>query len=193
MIDTHTKPFHTMMSSADAYTLSSTHIAVETEERNTIKRQKLWKDIKQSIDKQLQHQTEKSTNPLPTSFSTRRKTIDVDAYLPLPERPKIRRSSPIKCRHDIEIRRAAVESYERHASATTRSTAIHCLQEASYFKGKSWLKQVEVSKEMVKHRVKRNMHHLDDEKNNKLVLLPLFTKTPNVSSITRRPNTVKIH
>ncbi|CAF5132848.1 unnamed protein product, partial [Rotaria socialis] len=79
------------------------------------------------------------------------------------DRPIVQRSNVFKSRRDCELRQATVESYERYASAKTRSTAIHCLQEAGCFKGKSWLRQVEISKEMIKHTVKRRIRRANDE------------------------------
>ncbi len=75
----------------------------------------------------------------------------------------------------MDIRQTTVKPYERYATATTRSTAVHCLQEAGYFKDRAWLKHVEMSKELVKHHVKRRIRLDDDETNHKLILLPLPT------------------
>jgi len=88
------------------------------------------------------------------------------------------------------MRQSTFQSYERYASASIRSTAINCLQEASYFKRKSWLKQVEISKEMVKHKVQRRMRRADEKIMKKPKLLPLratHTTTPY------KTNTVKVN
>ena len=163
------------MSSVDAYAFTSRRVNLEAQQRRTEKRRQLLADIEESIDKQLQLQdsTEKSIQSVPVSASTKSNPENTEGYIPLPERPSLQRSSPIKSRLDVDIRQSAVKPYERHASATTRSTAVHCLQEAGYFKGKSWLKQVEISKEMVKHHVKRRIRRADDGITKKPILLPI--------------------
>jgi hypothetical protein len=173
VINVNRKDFQPIMSSVDAYTLSSSRITFETDQRQAAKRRELYKEIEESVEKQFQDQSDKPTKRLSVSVPSERKPFDIETYIPLPDRPTIQRSSPIKSRHDVDIRQATVKPYERYASATTRSTAVHCLQEAGYFKGKSWLKQVEISKEMVKHHVKRRIRRADDEKNHKPILLPL--------------------
>jgi hypothetical protein len=153
VINNNKKDIQPKMSSADAYKLSSSLINLETERRKAAERRELFTQIKQSVENQLQPLQEKSTNLL----SADRKSIDVD------------------------VRQSVVQPYERYASATTRSTAVHCLQEAGYFKGKSWLKQVEISKKMVKNHAKRRIRLADKETNKKPLLLPLRTKTVTTS------------
>lgn len=167
---TSTHQFEVMMSSVDAYTLLTSRKNREIDEEKAIKRKDRLAEIKQAVEKQLADQT---IPPVPVSIRSERKSIDVENYIPLPDRPALQRSSPIKSRLDVEVRRSAVEPYERYASATTRSTAVHCLQEAGYFKGKSWLKQVEISKEMMKNHVKRRIRRADNDTNQKPILLPL--------------------
>jgi hypothetical protein len=180
-----------LMSSIDAYTLSSSLIASNIEQRKLAKRRELFTQIKQSLE---EHESEKSTNPLSGSVPITHKTVhDNDVYIPLPDHPTNRRSSPIKSRLDADIRQATVGPYERYASATTRSTAVQCLQEAGYFKGKSWLKQVEISKEMVKHQVKRRIRRSDGETNHKPIVLPLRANVSTTSAVTHRPNAVKVN
>ncbi|CAF3696153.1 unnamed protein product [Rotaria sp. Silwood1] len=190
VVNANKKNFQTIMPSVDAYVLSSSRIALETEQHKTAKRKQLFTQIEQSIEKQSQHQLKESIKPLSVSYSSERKPIDIDTYIPLPERSITRRSNVLKSRRDLEIHQATVQSYERYASATTRSTAIHCLQEAGYFKGKSWLRQVEISKEMMKHSVKRRIHRASNETNNKPILLPLRTNVVITSASTHRSITV---
>jgi len=149
VITTNKKDIQPKMSSADAFVLSSSLINLDTERRKAAERRALFTEIKQSVENQLQPLREKSTN-LP---SIDRKSIDVD------------------------VRQSDVQHYERYARETTRSTAVHFLQEAGYFKRKSWLKQVEISKKMVQNHAKRQIRCTDKEKNKKLLLLPLRTKT----------------
>jgi hypothetical protein len=193
VINANKKDFQPLMSSADAFTVSSSRMTFESNQRKITKKRELFTDIEQSVEKQLKDQPEKITNPLSTSFPNQRKTIDVEIFIPLPDHPTVQRSSPIKSRLDFDIRQATVKPYERYASATTRSTAVHCLQEAGYFKGKSWLKQVEIGKEMVKHHVKRRIRRADDETKHKPVLLPLRTNAVRTSANKHRPNAVKVN
>ena len=169
---TSTSEFEVMMSSVDAYAFLTSQRNQKIDQERAIKRQDRLTEIKQSVEKQLADQT---IPPVPVSIRSERKSIDVENYIPLPDRPSLQRSNPIKSRLDVEVRRATVQPYERYASATTRSTAVHCLQEAGYFKGKSWLRQVEISKEMMKNHVKRRIRRADNDTNQKPILLPLRT------------------
>jgi hypothetical protein len=179
--------FTPIMSSADAFLVSSTRIALETEQRKTTKR----RDLFTKIEKTLQQQTDELNDPLCTSLSVDPNSfLDVDSYIPLPDRPGCLRSGPIKSRIDLEIRQSTVKQYERYASASTRTTAINCLQEAGYFKKKSWLKQVEISKEMIKHKVQQRIHRADNQMNRKPTLLPLRATVPTSS---HKTNTAKVN
>jgi len=191
VINANKKDPQPIMSSADAYKFSSSRITFESEQRKARKRQELFTQIEQSLDQQLPDQLEKSTHPV--SFPSERKSSTIEPYIPLPDHPVMQRSSPIKSRLDLKIRQATVKPYERYASATTRSTAVHCLQEASYFKGKSWLKQVEISKEMIKHHVKRRIRRASDQTNHKPILLPLRTNVVTTSANRHRSNAVKVN
>jgi hypothetical protein len=177
VITNNKKDIQPKMSSADAYVLSSSLINLETERRKAAERRELFTQIKQSVENQPQPLQEKSTNLLSVPLPVDRKSIDVDTYIALPDHSTVRRLSPIKSHIDVDVRQSVVQPYERYASATTRSTAVNCLQEACYFKGKSWLKQVEISKEMVKHRAKRRIQRADKETSRRSPLLPLRTKT----------------
>ncbi|CAF3277865.1 unnamed protein product [Rotaria socialis] len=183
------KDSQVMMSSADAYTFSSSRIALEKEQREIAKRQELFAQIEQT----QHHQSKETKKPMSTSVSSDREVIDIGTYIPLPDRPIVQRSNVFKSRRDCELRQATVESYERYASAKTRSTAIHCLQEAGCFKGKSWLRQVEISKEMIKHTVKRRIRRANDEINNKPLLLPHHNNTAPTSVTLHRSNTVTVN
>ncbi|CAM4829977.1 unnamed protein product [Rotaria magnacalcarata] len=182
------KDSQVMMASVDAYTFSSSRIALEKEQQKIAKRQELFAQIEQA----QHHQLKETKQTMPTSVSSDRKVIDIGTYISLPDRPIVQRSNVFKSRRDCELRRATVESYERYASATTRSTAIHCLQEAGYFKGKSWLRQVEISKQMIKHNVKRRIRRANDEKN-KPLLLPIRNNTAVTSVTLHRSNTVTVN
>jgi hypothetical protein len=172
VVNTNKNDLQTNMSSVDAFALLSSRRNLKNEQQQAAKRQALLSEIKESVEKQLQDDSKKLTNSFPAPPSQRR-SVNVETYIPLPDRPLPQRSSPIKSRLDLDIHQATVKSYERYASATTRSTAVRCLQEAAYFKGKSWLKQVEISKEMVKHHAKRRIRRAGDETNHKPILLPL--------------------
>ena len=163
--------FEPLMSSNDAYLFSTTRLNVESEEsRNN--RSRL---IASKLGQTSPDASAGTENPrvMSSRSADRRSILDMDSYLPLPEQSRYIGANPIKSRRDLEIHRSTIEAYERHASASTRSTAVHCLREASFFKTKSWLKQVELSKEMVKHQVHRRIHQA--------TALPLRATAPNIT------------
>jgi hypothetical protein len=187
------------MSVVDAYLYSSALLAREVEQQNEVKRRKLFAQIEQSVkdiqSKQPPEQSSeriiRSSNRLTNSLPADRGTmIDLDLCLPLPEHPLNLGVSSIKSRHDRDVREAALKSYERYASASTRSTAVNCLQEANHFKRKPWMKQVEISKEMVKHKVHRRMGRAD-ETNRRAALMPLSDSTTRTSP--RKSSTVEVN
>lgn len=177
-----------LMSSVDAYALSSACIAREREQRKATKRQELFSQIEQT-----QNQTKNLKGSATSSTSNFRKLVNTDNYIPLPDHPTLQRSNLLKSRRDLELRQTTVETYERYASASTRSTAIQCLQEAGCFKGKSWLRQVEISKEMMKNDVKRRFRRANDETTNKVCLLPLRTDVVATSATTNRSTRVTVN
>ncbi len=87
---------------------------------------------------------------------------------------------------DLKIQQATMKCYERYATASIHETAVHCLEEASFFKRKSWIKQVEISKEMVNQRTKRLIQRTDDKCNSVIIpmrairtaLFPCTTRLP---------------
>ncbi|UJR36041.1 hypothetical protein I4U23_028778 [Adineta vaga] len=177
-----------VMSAADAYVYSSSRLAHDIEEQNEAKRRQLFAQIEQSVrdvqQKQPQYQKEDSTpyssDQLTTSLSTNRGSlVDIDSCLALPDHPINIGASPIKSRLDLDVHRTTLKSYERYASASTRSTAVNCLQEANYFKRKPWIKQVEIGKEMVKHKVQRRISRANGiNKNSTLSSVRTSTVTP---------------
>lgn len=159
--------FQPVMSSVDAYLLSSSHVARDNEQKKARKKHQLFAEIEQSLQEQDNRLPEITTAQTNHSLPIDRDAIlDVDSYIPLRDHSSSSRRGPIKSPLDLEIRQSTFQSYERHASASVRSTAISCLEEASFFKRKSWLKQVEMSKEMVKHRVQRRMHRSENRTTN---------------------------
>jgi hypothetical protein len=86
---------------------------------------------------------------------TRSPSAFIDPCLSLADRQRRKGSSPIRSRFDLAIQQATVRSYARYASESSEQTAVNCLQEAGFFRGKSWCQQVEIGKEMVKQRTKR--------------------------------------
>lgn len=84
-------------------------------------------------------------------------------------RPRRKNLGLIRSRFDLEIQQATARSYERYASASIQQTTLNCLREAAFFKRKSWLQQVEISKEMVKQRTKRRICPAINAKNNCLL------------------------
>lgn len=165
--------FQPVMSSVDAYLISSNRLARETEQNQTTKKRQLLTELEQSTQQDKQSSvisTQSNENSVPIE---RDSMLDVDSYIPLPEHSNYLRNGPIKSRVDLQIRQSTFQPYERYASATIRSTAVNCLEEATFFKRKSWLQQVELSKEMIKHRVQRRIHRVDNQKTKKPSLIPL--------------------
>ncbi|CAF0910687.1 unnamed protein product [Adineta ricciae] len=160
------------MPSADAYGIASLRINQEFHQRLETKRQELYSQTKQSVDDIPNVYPQKSTNRLSVPKPSERQSIDIDTYIPLPDQPSLQRLTPIKSHIDVNIRQSTVQPYERYASASTRSTAVRCLEEAGYFKRKSWVKQVEISKEMVKSQVKKRIRRADK---GKVQLIPIRT------------------
>ena len=175
------------MSSVDAYNLSSSRRTFEIEQQKAIKRRELFAQIEQSVQTQAQPPVTRPTAPVPVELKP---AMNLDAVIPLPEHPSNQRSRAMKSRLDYDIHQATVKPYERYASATSRKTAVNCLQEAGYFKGKSWLKQVEISKEMIRHRVKRRIRRADQPEDVNLTASAVPTNMP---TIIHKPNIVKVN
>jgi len=193
--DANKQAFQPIMSSVDAYLLSSNRVAFEAEQMKAAKKNELFTQIKETFKEQESQPSEisttNSTNVLSNSCPADRNSIlDVDSYIPLPDHPSYSRFNSIQSRVDLQIRQSTFQSYERHASASIRSTAINCLQEAGYFKRKSWLKQVEISKEMVKHKVQRRIRRADDKTMKNPKLLP-FRATDTTTRY--KTNTVNVN
>jgi hypothetical protein len=130
-----------------------------------------------------------STNLFTESLPIERQSaIDAETHVSLPDHPITFRNGPLKTHFDDAIRRSTIDTYQRYSSATLRSTAIDCLEEASFFKRKSWVKQVEIGKEMIKNRVHRRMRRADNKPPTKSPTQPL-----RAAHITTpyKPNTLK--
>lgn len=191
--DVNNQTFQPVMSSLDAYLISSARIASEIEQHQTDKRRQLFTQIEQTLQEQKSQQSEVSTTfsstaPNNAPPADHNAVLDVDSYIPLPDHPSNSRCGLIKSHIDLEIRQSTFQSYERYASASMRSSAIDCLQEAGYFKRKSWLKQVEISKDMIKNKAQRRMRRADEKTTNKSTLLPLHatnTITPYKTNRTK--------
>lgn len=116
-----------------------------------------------SFDQRESQHGEKAIAKSSSSVDQRTLKPNARSYLP---RLNLQRTgkqvSEIQPHSDQEIQQITLKSYERHASASMRVTAANCLQEATHFKGKSWLKKVEISKEMVKQCTKRRMQRAAD-------------------------------
>ena len=171
-----------VMSSVDAYVLSSSRRAVDIDQQKAIKRRELFTQIEQSVQIQAEPPVAPPAMPVPVEPKA---ALDLEVGIPLPEHRSNQHARPIKSRLDFDIHQATVRPYERYASASSRKTAVSCLQEAGYFKGKSWLKQVEISKEMVRRRVKRRIRRADqaDESSSTGSLVPTIAHKPNIVKV----------
>ncbi|CAF4284594.1 unnamed protein product, partial [Rotaria sp. Silwood2] len=193
VVNANKQVFQPKMSSVDAYLASSSHLDLEIEQNKTTKVCELFTQNEQLMQQQQQSKESivTSTNPLSSSLPVdRTQMLDLDSYIPLPDHPNNTSIGPIKSRLDLEIRQSTIKSYERYASASTRSTAIDCLQEAAFFKKKPWIKKVEISKEMVKHKVQQRIRRANNEKNKKPIISPLRT---TVSRSSHKSDTVKVN
>ncbi|CAF3760901.1 unnamed protein product [Adineta steineri] len=194
VINNTQEAFQKTMSSADAYLLSSARLSREMEQYYAARKRELLTQIEQSVHEQ-QHSPEGSISQSITPLSnsrpiTRSSIVDVDARLPLPDQPVSIGSSSIKSHLDLEVYQSTIKAYERYSSASTRSTAINCLQEANHFKNKPWMKQVEISKEIVKHKVQRRIGRAD-ETDKKSPLLPHRTSATPTASPRHKSHTAK--
>lgn len=150
----------------DAYFLSTARPSMSSEVH----------PLKPSLELIASSQTlEPVANPLPNNTPTvdPQTLLDMESHLHLPERPKPFGVSPIKGPMDLQIHRSTMKSYERRSAAGTRTAAINCIQEATYFKGKSWLKQIEISKQMIKQQTQRTIRQAQIELNEKSARSPL--------------------
>lgn len=75
------------------------------------------------------------------------------------------RSVSVQFNPNLKAQQATIKCYERYANASIHETAVQCLQEVAFLKRKSWIKQVEISKEMIKQRTKRVIQRGDDRNN----------------------------
>lgn len=141
------------MSSADAFSLSASRRNEQNREEKQEKHRQTLNQIENSLQQPVKiSQTEKKSQiPKPPPM------LDLDSYIPLPERSSTQRSSLFQNRADVQVFQSTVKPYERYASASARRTAVTCLQEATFLKGKTWLQKVEISKEMMKSRVKHRI------------------------------------
>lgn len=166
-VPTSTSNRQDKMSSIDNYLLSPTRIAVNDEQQKIAAKRDLLVQTDQSLTNSVEKSTTK-TRPPPVQANLSM-IIDIDSLIAYPNHQTRRNLGPIQSRPDLKIQQTTMKCYERHASASIRETAVHCLQEVGLFKRKSWLKQVEISKEMVKQRAKRRIQRADDGKSNSLL------------------------
>ena len=149
------------MSSADAYSIFSNRRAQETKQRRHERTHKRLTDLEQTL--QQEESTIALTDSLTASMPEYARSVpNTESPLSLPDNPINLGLSAIRSRRDREIHQATVKPYQRYTSASTRSTAVHCLEEARYFQKKPWIKQVEISKDMGKYKVQRRIARAAD-------------------------------
>lgn len=189
--DMNKQGFQPKMASVDAYLVSSNRFESTSEHNKKLKPGELLTLTEPSVQHRQQPQTKEATNPLSTSVPADRNTMrDLDAYVPLPDHPLSVSTNPIKSRLDLEIHQSTIKSYERYASASPRTTAIDCLQEASFFKRKTWLRKVEVSKDMIKNKVQQRMRRAVNETDKNSIFSPL---RPTSTITPHQTDTVKVN
>ncbi|CAF4735661.1 unnamed protein product [Rotaria sp. Silwood1] len=186
VVNANKQVFQPKMSSVDAYLASSSRLDLEIEQNKPTKTHN-----EQSTQQQSKESIITSTNPLSNSLPVDRASmLDLDFYIPLPDHPNSMSIGPIKSHIDLDIRQSTINSYERYASASTRSTAIDCLQEASFFKKEPWIKKVEICKDMVKHKVQQRIRRANDNINKKRIMSPLRA---TVSRSSHQSDTIKVN
>ena len=178
----------------------SPSIHLTLEDQQTIANKECQLPTKNIQSKQQQQQQRKSIGLTAHSTSSTRSTsrptnhalcLDPDSYVVFPDHPTNINSGPIRSRFDLEIHQSTIKSYGRYTSATTRSTAIDCLQEANYLKNKSWLKKIEISKSMLKNKVQQRIRRADDKINNKNPISSPFYA--NVTSTEHKSDILKVN
>ena len=153
---------------------SSTHLTTRNEQQKMAASNDQSKPTEQTLANVVEKFTTKRT-----SFHTRTdhsSDLNIDSPKAHPDHQAGRNLSPIQMRSSLGIHQATIKSYERHTNASIHNTATECLREASFLKRKSWMKQVEMGKEMVKQRAKRLIERPDQEKRNS-VSVPMRTMT----------------
>lgn len=139
--------FYPLMSNIDAYFVSTARPSLASESRQM----KLNVESPISLSQTFEQSMNNSQRLDPQTL------LDMESHLHLPERSKPFAANPIKSSFDLQIHRSTIKTYERQSGTTARETAINCIQEAKFFKRKSWLKQIEISKEMVKQQTQRHI------------------------------------
>ena len=152
------------------------------------------RDLLMQNEQPIKNSIEKSARKTrsPSVQANRSRILDINSHKSHSDHPTRKNFSPIQFRFDSKIQQATVKTYERQTSTTTREAAIHCLQEAAFFTRKSWIKQVEISKEMIKQRALRLIRQTDDEKLSS-VLTPIRVISTVSSSRTTRVPTGKTY
>ncbi|CAF3722772.1 unnamed protein product [Rotaria sp. Silwood1] len=154
------------ISSINKSLLPPTRIVVNGQQKTTETKCDLLTQSEQS----LQNSVEKLTTKMrPSSVQINRSRIlDIGSHIQRQDHQARKNLGPLRFRFDQKLQQATIKPYERCAGASIHATAIHCLQEAEFFKRKSWIKQVEISKEMVKQHVKRLLQPVDNNDNGRI-------------------------
>ena len=151
------------MSSADAYSIFSHRRAQDTKQLRHERHHKLLGDLERSLQQSFEESITDLTESLTASMPPYPRSVpNTESPLSLPDGPINLGLSAIRSRRDREIHQATVKPYQRYTSASTRSTAIHCLEEARYFQKKPWMKQVAISTDMGKYKVQRRIARAAD-------------------------------
>ncbi|CAF3144264.1 unnamed protein product [Rotaria sp. Silwood2] len=181
------------MSSMDNSLLSPTRMAVNDQQQKITTKRDLLIKTEQSLQNSAKKLTTKmKSSSVQTNCS---RILDTDSHTQRPDHQARKNLGPLQFRLDKKLQQATIKSYERRASASIHTTAVHCLQEAQFFKRKSWIKQVEISKEMVKQHVKRLLRQVDDNDDGRInsVFTPMRDIGIAPSPCTNRFPTVKAY
>lgn len=155
-----------MMSSVEAYSISSSRIAAEKQQKRLAADREQMQRIKASFQAMIDDTSNAKKQMIVTTDT--KKVRQLSALISLPE--KLRKdTSSIRSRYDRHVQQETLKSYDKHASQTNWKTALDCLDEATHLKRKPWVRQVDLSKTMAKHKVKRNIHQSDTIQMNKIL------------------------
>lgn len=163
------------------FLLSSTHVTTNDNHQKTVANSDPSKPTGEAFKNLVEQLT---TKTLFSHILTDRSIIS-DSDFPKaadPEHQTRRNINMLPMPASYNIQRKTIETFERHASASIHENATECLREASFLKRKSWLKQVELSKEMVKQRAKRQIQQPDEEQRNSTIF-PMRTTSATTASL----------
>lgn len=149
--------FRPRLSAADIYFLNTSKLNPEEEKRKSL--EKIERMVSEQANSIIS-QSSSSSSSVDTKFL---RTVDPQLLLEKESRLLLRDGKlasgprPIKSRFDQHIHRQTMKSYQTRSDTSSRDTVVECIEEAAHFKGKSWLRQIEISKQMIKTQAQQKL------------------------------------